>query len=457
MRQGQDVSFADTALSVAKNVRNKPFSNGGEWSSTRSIVDPGRLLANGSAADLDTFRNGVADPVPLGQYQADNKFSCIGDFPSNRKRKQANISIDAEQQYRCKSGEQSARPVSSRDVMPPPQSRRRLGREQNISPGKDGQFRPIMHAKDPYNDHYNHTAEVPAVAPYGNDHFNKPPPHVQQSLSNAPEVDFQSLLSKYESSYGPSECRTPAEISTVRGKSRYFGYPSSSDRAAYQGRPRKELGQFRERSYLPSVPQNLTRNGSSIFINESDEQMPLIREPQPHQQARISPYRLTLPMRTPSVTVQGTPRFSAAKNTAAVADWTYPATTTTTNRRSHRQQLGSSSSRTVHASPYFRNAKPSYNFPTLRHGPFDSSRSSSIGHAANSPTHYHQPIARKHQNLPPEISRALSSSMPRHQPPSITHPPMHKFPTQTSKMPIISGGVRGLYPNSIPRRRPANR
>lgn len=187
------------------------------------------------------------------------------------------------------------------------------------------------------------------------------------------------------------------------------------------------------------------------------------------------PTRLTFPPSTPSITLRGTPLASTAKRDSASRAHTILASRSS----QRRQQQKALSSSTVRASPYFRSATlPSGSIPRhskgltgqtslFNHKPSDHSRPTSVSpfpisspsrHSLNMRGAYStaaQPQQRTAVGPVRGHGMRAGHNRQEYNPPSINSFSFTASPRlYQSKTPI--GGVRGLYPNSTPRR-PANR
>lgn len=222
----------------------------------------------------------------------------------------------------------------------------------------------------------------------------------------------------------------------------------------------------------PQIAENRSLEPAyTPYVNNGgnpDKQGPIRRHALP------GPNRLTFPPSTPSITIKGTPLASTTKRDSASRAPTILASQSS-QRRQQQKVLSSS---TVRASPYFRSATlPSGSIP--RHSKGSTGQISLFNHKPSDPNRLTSvspfPISSSSDSLnmrgaygATAQSRQRTAVGPvrghgvhtrishrEYNPPSINSFSFTASPRICQSKTLI-GGVRGLYPNSTPRR-PANR
>ncbi|KAL9037887.1 MAG: hypothetical protein Q9214_005504 [Letrouitia sp. 1 TL-2023] len=481
-KQGQDVSFIDTALSVPSGAT--------QCSPHRS----GALFARGSAADLEALRNESESQMSIDRSRSANGLKPELHYVSKQG---AEVDGLAVHQPRLNSEALPAKGIPSRELMPPPtrgedgektqnrpsgsgillQQSSRKPSNRLISSNLDTLSKGTVNHGESYSRTYDRSSQLPsqsaaadAVTAF----------HLPLGSRNNSDNSLQTLLAQYE--YPNTPVSRGLRVNVADSMSAIKDQPSSNTHRTgtdtsntkydLQNQPpnsghlwpsiRQESKIAENRSIGPAYASHKYNDGNV------DEQAQVRRRAPP------VPNRLTFPPSTPSVTLRGTPLTSTTKRDSASRAHSILA-----NRRSQRrQQQKALNTSTVRASPYFRSATlPSSTIPhhskgSLRqtslfsHKPSDHSRPTSIS-----------PFPISSPSFPLDMRGACSATAQPQQrtaagpvrghgmraghdrreynPPSINSFPFTASPRLIqSKTPI--GGVRGLYPNSTPRR-PANR
>ncbi|KAL9607659.1 MAG: hypothetical protein Q9167_007447 [Letrouitia subvulpina] len=459
--------------------------------SSNSGREPGSLFARGSAADLEGLRNESESQMSTDRSRFTNGLRPEPHYLSKPVQKTAEMDGHAVHQPQFNSEALHAKGIPSRDLMPPPtlgkdeektqdrpsgsemslqQSSRKSSNRLTSSNLDTLSKRTGSHSKS-YQRIYDKSSQLPPQSA-GADAITAF--HLPQRSRNGSDNSLQTLLAQYEHPNTPVSCGFRVNVADSMNTTKDHPSLNTHHTRTDTSNTNYDLKQRPPNSgYLwPSIHQEskMAENRSLGHAYAShkyddgniDEQAPIRRH------APLLANRLTFPPSTPSITLRGTPLASTAKR-----DSTSRAHSILASRSSQRrQQLKATGNKTVQASPYFRSATlPSGTIPRHSKGSLgqtslfnymssDHSRPTSISPSYSLDMRGDcsatvQPQQRTGPGPVRGHSMRAGHDRQGYNPLSINSFSFTASPRLgQSKTPI--GGVRGLYPNSTPRR-PANR